>query len=260
MAERQRTSQSISAVLPAYNEEGIIERTVRHVADILRSVATDFEVIVTNDGSRDRTGQVLSDLQTRQPDLHLRIVTHERNRGYGAALASGFDASHKDLVFLTDGDKQFDVAELRDFLPVMDGQTDLVIGWRRNRADPLLRKANALGWKTLVNLLFGYTAKDVDCAFKLFRRRVWESMTVQSRGATFSAEFLIKARRLGFHVKELPVSHFPRTAGSPTGARLGVIARAFVELFRLWRNLDTELSADPRAQERLGGGRGIAAV
>jgi len=126
----------------------------------------------------------------------------------------------------------------------MDGQTDLVIGWRRNRADPLMRKLNALGWKLLVNLLFGYTARDVDCAFKLFRRRVWESMTVQSRGATFSAEFLIKARRLGFHVKELPVSHFPRTAGSPTGARPDVIVRAFAELFNLWLNLDRDIRAD----------------
>ena len=186
------------------------------------------------------------------------MVTHERNRGYGAALASGFDAARKDLVFLTDGDKQFDVAELAEFLPAMDGQTDLVIGWRRKRADPPMRKLNALGWKLLVNVLFGYTARDVDCAFKLFRRRVWESMTVQSRGATFSAEFLIKARRLGFHVKELPVSHFPRTAGSPTGARPDVIVRAFVELFRLWRDIDRELRADPRARARMGGG-GVAA-
>src|SRR5438876_3291714 len=258
MAAAQRTSSSISAVLPAYNEEAIIERTVRHVADVLGGLASDFEVIVTNDGSRDKTGQVLADLQRREPELHLQIVTHEHNRGYGAAVASGFDAACKDLVFLTDGDKQFDVTELREFLPAMDGQTDLVIGWRRKRADPLMRKANALGWKTLVNLLFGYTAKDVDCAFKLFRRRVWESMTVHARGATFSAEFLIKARRLGFRVRELPVGHFPRTAGSPTGARPDVIVRAFVELFRLWRNLETELHTDPRAQGRLTGG-GVAA-
>ncbi|HEV7662067.1 MAG TPA: glycosyltransferase family 2 protein [Chloroflexota bacterium] len=249
-ATGQRTSQSISAVLPAYNEQAIIERTVRHVADILGGVATDFEVIVTNDGSRDETGAVLADLQKRAPELHLRVVTHEHNRGYGAALASGFDAARKDLIFMTDGDKQFDVAELRDFLPVMDGQTDLVIGWRRNRADPPLRKLNAFGWKMLVNLLFGYTARDVDCAFKLFRRRVWEGMTVQAHGATFSAEFLIKARRLGFHVTELPVGHFPRTAGSPTGAQLHVIVRAFVELFSLWRNLERDLHADPRAERR----------
>jgi hypothetical protein len=109
-----------------------------------------------------------------------------------------------------------------------------------------------LGWKLLVNGLFGYTARDVDCAFKLFRRRVWESMSVYARGATFSAEFLIKARRLGFRVKELPVNHLPRTAGSPTGARLDVIARAFWELYRLWRNLDRELEHDPRATARTG--------
>jgi len=250
MPSGQRASCSISAVLPAFNEEAIIERTVRHVADVLRTQASDFEIIVSNDGSRDNTAAVLTDLQAREPGLHLRIVTHERNRGYGAALASGFDAARKDLVFLTDGDKQFDVTELKDFLPAMDGQTDLVIGWRRRRADPPMRKLNALGWKLLVNLLFGYTARDVDCAFKLFRRRVWESMTVQSRGATFSAEFLIKARRLGFHVTELPVSHFPRTAGSPTGARPDVIVRAFVELFTLWRNLNRDMRADPRVRKK----------
>ena len=253
---------SISVVLPAYNEDAIIERTVRGVADVLRGLATDFEIIVTNDGSRDNTEGVLRALQQLEPALHLRVVTHEHNRGYGAALASGFDAATKDLIFMTDGDKQFDVSELRDFLPAIDGQTDLVIGWRRKRADPAMRKLNALGWKLLVNLLFGYTARDVDCAFKLFRRRVWESMTVHSRGATFSAEFLIKARRLGFRVKERPVGHFPRTAGSPTGARPSVIVRAFVELFRLWRKIDRELITDPRARkldERASGGRGIAA-
>ena len=111
----RRASLSISAVLPAYNEEAIIERTVRHVAEVLGSLSSDFEVIVTNDGSRDRTGAVLADLQVREPGLNLQVVTHERNRGYGAALASGFDAAQKDLIFLTDGDKQFDVGELRQF-------------------------------------------------------------------------------------------------------------------------------------------------
>src|SRR5919197_1421383 len=214
MAQRPAAT-SISAVLPAYNEEAII-----------------------------------AELAERELDLRLNVVTHDRNRGYGAALASGFDASRKDLIFLTDGDKQFDVAELADFLPEMDGQTDLVIGWRRNRADPFMRLVNAWGWKTLANGLFGYTARDVDCAFKLFRRQVWQSLTVYARGATFSAEFLIKARRLGFRVKELPVSHYPRTAGSPTGARPDVIVRAFIELFHLWRNLDRELAEDPRAGPR----------
>ncbi|MDQ3809713.1 MAG: glycosyltransferase family 2 protein [Chloroflexota bacterium] len=258
MRSRQRSSLSVSAVLPAYNEEAIIERTVRHVADVLSGLTPDFEVIVTNDGSRDATGAVLARLQQSHPELNLRVVTHPANCGYGAALASGFDAAHKELVFLTDGDKQFDVTELRHFLPAMDAQTDMVIGWRRNRADPPLRKLNALGWKLLVNSMFGYTARDVDCAFKLFRRRVWQCQTVYARGATFSAEFLIKSRRLGFRIKELPVGHFPRTAGSPTGARPDVIVRAFVELFRLWRNINRELEQDPRASGATGP-RGLAA-
>jgi glycosyltransferase involved in cell wall biosynthesis len=251
MPSDEPRSLSISAVLPAYNEAAIIARTVHHVADVLRGLVHDFEIIVTNDGSRDATAQVLADLQATEPELHLQVVTHARNLGYGAALASGFDAARKDVIFMTDSDKQFDVAEIREFLRLMDADTDLVIGWRRQRADPPLRKLNALGWKLLVNTLFGYTARDVDCAFKVFRREVWESLTVHARGATFSAEFLIKARRLGFHVKEVPVSHFPRTAGSPTGARLDVIVRAFSELFRLWRHLDHELSSDPRAKTRV---------
>ncbi|MBV9357706.1 MAG: glycosyltransferase family 2 protein [Chloroflexi bacterium] len=244
----KRTDVGISAVLPAYNEEAIIERTVRHVAGVLAGLTERYEVVVVNDGSRDATAGVLTALAEQEPDLPLRVVTHAANRGYGAALASGFDAAREELIFLTDGDKQFDVGELRSFLPDMRDDVDLVIGWRRNRADPPLRLLNAWGWKLLVNSLFGYTARDIDCAFKLFRRRVWESLTVHARGATFSAEFIIKARRLGFRVIELPVSHFPRTAGSPTGARPDVIVRAFRELFQLWRKLDRELAEDPRAR------------
>jgi hypothetical protein len=145
---------------------------------------------------------------------------------------------------MTDGDKQFDVSEIRQFLPTMSDETDLVIGWRQHRADPPMRLLNAWGWKQLVNGLFGYTAKDIDCAFKLFRREVWEQVLVHAHGATFSAEFLIKARRFGFRVTELPVSHFPRTTGSATGARPSVILRAFREIFRLWREIDRELVED----------------
>jgi glycosyltransferase involved in cell wall biosynthesis len=245
---RTQNGPSISAVLPAYNEEALIARSVRRMAGVLRDLTADYEVIVVNDGSRDLTGEILAALPESEPELHLRVVTHPVNQGYGAALASGFDAAANELIFMTDGDEQFDVRELRGFVAAMEPATDLVIGWREHRADPPLRLFNAWGWKQLVNGLFGYTARDVDCAFKLFRRRVWEQVTVHARGATFSAEFLVKARRLGFRVTERPVSHFPRTAGSPTGARLGVIARAFVELFQLWRNLDRELADDRQAE------------
>ena len=245
---------SLSAIMPAYNEEEVIEPTVRHVADVLRPLVSQFEIIVTNDGSKDRTGEILAAL-ARDPSLHLRVVTHERNQGYGAALASGFDAAEHDLIFMTDGDKQFDVTEIAGFLRAMNADTDLVIGWRRRRADPFLRLVNAWGWKQLVNGLFGYTARDVDCAFKLFRQEVWRSIVVHARGATFSAEFLIKARCLGFQIVELPVSHYPRTAGSATGARPAVIVRAFRELFALWRSLDRQLAEDSRERPPLGRAR-----
>jgi glycosyltransferase involved in cell wall biosynthesis len=233
---------SISAVLPAYNEEALIEQTVRRVAAVLRQLVSSFEIIVTNDGSRDRTGQILARLRETEPGLHLRVVSHAVNRGYGAALASSFDWASADLILTLDADGQFDVAEVVRLLAAMDNQTHLVIGYRAKRADPPMRLLNAWGWKHLVNGLFGYTARDVDCAFKLFRRTVWNSMSVESRGATFSAEFLIKARRLGFRITEVPVSHFPRQAGAPTGAHPRVIARAFVELFHLRVRLNSELS------------------
>jgi glycosyltransferase involved in cell wall biosynthesis len=245
-ASRWAHHLSISAVLPAYNEEAVIAETVRYAAQTLRGLTDDFEVVVTDDGSHDRTGEILAKLADAEPSLNLQIVTHRRNEGYGAALASGFDAARNDLIFLADADGQFDIAELADLVSEMDDGTDLVIGWRRHRADPPMRLFNAWGWKILVNVLFGYTARDVDCAFKLFRRQVWEHITVRSRGATFSAELLIKARRLGFMVKEKPVTHRPRRTGSATGAKPSVIVRALKELAQLRLHLDQDLAADPR--------------
>jgi glycosyltransferase involved in cell wall biosynthesis len=230
---------SISAVLPAYNEQEVIGRTVEAVDVVLSSLADDYEIIVVDDGSRDATAQRLAELQTRFP--RLRVETHERNRGYGAALASGFSAASKELIFLTDGDKQFDVGQLYEFLP-LPSDVDLYIGYRKPRADPWIRRLYGWGWNELVRLLFGPTAHDVDCAFKVFRREVWERTKVQASGATFSAEFLVKARRHGFRVRERPVRHYPRPAGSPTGGRPSVIVRAFKELLRLRLKLNQELT------------------
>ena len=242
---------SISVVLPAYNEEAVIAQTVEAVEQAMLPLADDFEIIVVNDGSRDATAARLAELQQRYG--RLRVETHPHNRGYGGALATGFNAARKELIFLTDGDKQFDVAELTDFLP-LPSEVDLYIGFRRPRADPWIRRFYGWGWNELVQLLFGRTARDVDCAFKLFRREVWERTRVRSTGATFSAELLIKARRLGYRVKERPVHHYPRPAGSPTGARPAVILRAFKELFRLRLKLDQEL-AESRASAAPGPAR-----
>ena len=251
----ERRLASVSAVLPAYNEQEVIALTVEAVDAALRELVKDYEIIVVNDGSRDATAERLADLQRRYP--RLRVATHERNRGYGAALATGFNAATRDLIFLTDGDKQFDVRQLAEFYPLPAG-VDLYIGYRQPRADPWIRRFYGWGWNELVALLFGRPARDVDCAFKLFRREVWQRTGVQATGATFSAEFLVKARRLGYRFLERPVRHYPRPAGSPTGARPAVIGRAFKELFRLRLSLERELaeSAARRAAANSPSGRG----
>ncbi len=233
---------SISAVLPAYNEEALIGQTAMAVAEALAEITDDYEVIVVNDGSRDRTRAVIDEVAAA--NSHVRCITHEVNRGYGEALKTGFSSATKDFVFLTDGDRQFDVRELAQFVPHLD-HADLVIGYRNPRRDPLVRLLYARGWRWVVTLLFGYVARDIDCAFKLFSREVWRQVQVHSGGATFSAEFLAKARRCGFRVVELPVTHYPRTAGSPTGARPHVVARAFRDI--VWLRLHMEACADPNA-------------
>jgi glycosyltransferase involved in cell wall biosynthesis len=239
------TQPSISVVLPAFNEEAVIGATVSAVVDFLQTITSDYEVIVVNDGSRDRTREVVEEIN--RTNSLVRCVSHERNRGYGAALGTGFAAATRELVFLTDGDKQFDIRELTHFLPLI-ADADMVIGYRDPRRDPPKRLFFGWGWNSLVNLLFGYTAKDVDCAFKLFRRSVLDRVHVRATGATFSAELLIKTRRLGYRIVEHRASHYPRPAGQPTGARLDVIARAFRELIWLRLHLDDELREAPPAR------------
>ena len=221
----------IAVALPAFNEEASLPRTVPWVVDGLRQVTTDFEVVVVDDGSRDRTAEVVRELSASYPEV--RLVQHPVNLGYGAAVWTGITSGQKEFVFFTDADGQFDITELKRFVPYT-ADHDMIIGYRAPRRDPPLRLINALGWKLFVTFLFGYVARDVDCAFKLFRRDVLDQVYVESRGAAFSAEFLVKARDKGFRIKELPVTHLPREAGSPTGNRPDVILRAFREMTAFW--------------------------
>jgi glycosyltransferase involved in cell wall biosynthesis len=246
-------TQTLSVLFPAYNEEAIIATTVLTAHAVVAPLVARHEIVVVDDGSTDGTGALLRELAASHPDLPLRIVTHPQNRGYGAALASAFDAAGGDLLFLADSDGQFDLADIAVLLDRLDADTDLVIGWRRDRADSPMRLLNAWGWKQLVHTMFGYTARDVDCAFKLLRREVWQAVDVRSRGATFSAELLVKARRLGFRAAEVPVQHLPRRSGRATGARLSVIARAFVEIVRLRLNLERELQGRPHRAATIAG-------
>ena len=229
---------SISLVMPAYNEADNIEPMVAEAVPALESVTDDYEIIVVNDGSKDDTSGVTRRVMETNP--HVCLVEHEVNQGFGAAVFTGFTSAEKDWIFYTDADRQFVLSELKNFVPLMD-QADLIAGYRAPRRDPFLRVFYGKGWSALCTLVFGYTVRDVDCGFKLLRREIVEELAphIRSRGATFSIEWLARAKRAGYRFVELPVTHRPRVAGSQTGANINVIVRAFRELvqvrLQLWR-------------------------
>lgn len=226
---------SLSFFFPAYNEEANVESLVRKAQAVLPEIARQWEIIPVNDGSRDKTGEILLRLAAEDPG-HVHPVHHEVNRGYGGAVISGFQNARHDLVFFTDGDGQFDLREITLLIDRID-EGDLILGYRRNRQDPPLRKVNAWLWGTLVKLLFGFQVRDVDCAFKLVKRKVLEKVELSASGAMISTELLARAHKEGFRFVEVGVTHYPRTAGNPTGAKFSVILRAFQELFKLYKKL-----------------------
>jgi glycosyltransferase involved in cell wall biosynthesis len=225
---------SLSVIFPAYNEQANIRSTIETARHVLPGVAGVWEIIVVNDGSRDGTKSVCDELAQNYPEV--RAIHHPRNLGYGAALKSGVLEARNELIFFTDSDGQFDIAEISDLLRWTD-QHDIVAGFRAKRRDPFYRRVNAWGWNVLVRMLLGLRIQDIDCAFKVFRREVFENIQIRSVGAMVNTEILAQAIRLGMSVKEVKVSHFSRRHGRQTGANLRVILKAFRELFRLWWKL-----------------------
>ena len=229
------SSRSLSVVLPAYNEEQIIGQTVCDVLNALNAWRMDFEIIVVNDGSTDRTGAIVSALAEADP--HVRLITHSTNQGYGAALVSGFAAATKELTMFMDSDGQFAIRDLQRFFPYID-EYDAVIGYRLHRQDTWMRRLNAWGWKCLIGLILDVHARDLDCAFKLLRTSILHQHPLETRGAMINAELLYRLKRAGYTYREVGVQHLPRQGGRATGANLRVIVRAFRELFvyaRKWR-------------------------
>jgi glycosyltransferase involved in cell wall biosynthesis len=217
----------ISAVMPAYNEEANLEESVGRMASALQTVARRFEMIVVDDGSQDGTAALLERLKGAHPNL--RVIRHAANRGYGAALRSGFEAARFGWIFLMDADNQFDPAEV-ELLLARAADADIVAGYRKHRRDPLLRRLNAWAFFTLVRVLFGKLVRDVNCAFRLTRRDLIARMALHSEGALINTEMLVLARQLRARVVEVPVHHYPRRAGKQTGANIRVVIRAFAEL------------------------------
>lgn len=222
----------LSLVLPAFNEEATLPDTLDAACTILPELVRPFEIIVVDDGSRDGTWDRLTEYARSEPCV--RPVRHPRNQGYGAALAAGLRAAAGDLIAFTDSDGQFSLLNLPWFLcRIKDG--DVVIGYRYRRADPWHRRCNAWAWNRLVRAFLGVRVRDLDCAFKLFRREVVDGLRLTATGAAINAEILAQCVHGGRRIIELPVAHYPRYHGSPTGAAWRVIVRAFHELPRLGR-------------------------
>jgi len=232
---------ALSYFFPAHNEEANLEGLVAEALTTLPTLAEAFEIIVVDDGSRDATGRLADELAAANPGV-VRAVHHEMNQGYGAALRSGFRAASHDHVAFTDGDRQFRVADLERLIERLAGgdRPDAVVGYRIRRADPLVRTVYARLYRLANLIFFRLRVRDVDCACKLFRRAALDGIAVESGGAFFSAELLIKLEAAGRTVVEVGVPHYPRTAGSPTGARPSVVLRAVRDFWRLrlrmWAN------------------------
>ena len=221
-------SFSLSVILPAHNEEEVIATTVHDVIDALSKWMLNYDVIVVDDGSQDHTGAILDTIAIAHPCL--KVIHHPVNRGYGAALVSGFEAVTKDLVFFMDSDGQFDIHDLERFFPLIE-EYDAVLGYRVDRQDTWVRKVNAWGWKILVGMVFGIYVRDVDCAFKLYPASFFHDHKLETRGAMINTEILYKFTRAGYTYTQVGVRHLPRLGGRATGAKLSVILRAFRELF-----------------------------
>jgi glycosyltransferase involved in cell wall biosynthesis len=228
---------ALSYFFPAHNEQANLQGLVEEALATLPGLADQFEIIIVDDGSRDGTPSIADALAASHPEV--RAVHHPTNLGYGAALRSGFAAAGHDALAFTDGDRQFKVADLGRLIDrFAAGDADAVVGYRIKRADPLIRTLYARAYRLANRIFFGLRTTDVDCACKLFEREALRGINVESGGAFFSAELLIKLRATGRSVAEVGVPHYPRTAGSPTGARPGVVFRAMRDFWalrlRLW--------------------------
>jgi glycosyltransferase involved in cell wall biosynthesis len=240
---------ALSYFFPAHNEEANLRPLVDEAMAALPTLAETWEIVIVDDGSRDATPAIADQLVAANPG-RVRVVHHPTNLGYGAALRSGLAAARHPLVAFTDGDRQFRVADLGLLLAraAAADHPDLVAGYRLRRADPLIRTVYARLYRLANRIFFGVRVRDIDCACKLFRREALEGLRIESGGAFFSAELLIKLRASGRTVAEVGIAHYPRTAGSPTGARPSVVWRAVRDFW----SLRLRLWAAPRSALRRG--------
>lgn len=229
----------LSVFFPAYNEEANLKNTVLSARKVLPEIADKWEIIIVNDGSTDKTGEIASELT--EEDNRIRLINHSVNSGYGASLRSGFYSAKYPWIAFTDSDGQFDFSEITSFIDKQrETAADLVIGYYKKRRVSLVKIITSRVWEAVVFVLFGLKVKDIDCGFKLISKKVIDAIPKleSERGAFISSELLIKARKANFKIVEIPVTHFPATRVG-TGRKLNVIVKSFVDLAKLWKKLKT---------------------
>jgi glycosyltransferase involved in cell wall biosynthesis len=225
------SDKSISFVLPAYNEEENIEKAIRSIIEVAEGLNLgDYEVIAVNDGSSDKTGEIMDRL--KEENQRVRAVHHPTNLGYAEALKNGFTSARCKLVFYTDSDLQFDVREIKNLLPAIEDY-DIVSGFRIYRYDPLSRLILSWGYNLIARAIFRLRVRDIDCAFKLFRREVFDVIDIKSKKFFVDTEILAKARYHGFRMTEVGVKHYPREGGQST-VRPSHVFSTLRELAKMW--------------------------
>ena len=230
----------VSVIVPCYNEEKNIKSTVAKTIPVLKKITGKWEIILVNDGSKDNTAAVLTSIKKQFPQ-QIKIITHNPNRGYGGAVKSGLYNSKYKWITFTDSDGQFDFGEVVNLIKKQQQtQADIVIGYYLSRQVSKLTILTSKIWELIVFILFGLKVTDIDCAFKLIRKKVVDTIPKleSERGAFISSEFLIKAKKAGFKIAEVGVHHYPRTEGQATGRNLKVILKSFSDLFRLWYKIN----------------------
>jgi glycosyltransferase involved in cell wall biosynthesis len=225
-------AKGLSIFFPAYNDSGTIASLVITALRTARRLTLDHEVIVVNDGSADQTAEILDELARTYPEV--RIVHHEKNRGYGGALRSGFASATRELVFYTDGDAQYDPAEMEVLWRRFGPDVDLVNGYKISRSDPLHRIVIGRVYHHTVKLLFGLTVRDVDCDFRMMRRSIFETVHLEKNSGVICLEMMKKITDGGFRIAEVPVHHYHRAYGKSQFFNFKRLFRTAIDVFRLW--------------------------
>jgi glycosyltransferase involved in cell wall biosynthesis len=225
-------AKGLSIFFPAYNDSGTIASLVITALRTARTLTPDHEVIVVNDGSADGTAEILDELASIYPQV--RIVTHEKNRGYGGALRTGFASATRELVFYTDGDAQYDPAEMEALWRRFDQNVDLVNGYKINRSDPLHRIVIGRIYHHLVKTLFRLTVRDVDCDFRMMRRSIFDSVHLEKNSGVICLEMMKKITDGGFRIAEVPVHHYHRAYGKSQFFNFRRLYRTAIDVMKLW--------------------------